>query len=170
MVGAGDNWGSIYHLMNETQTTRTVYIQYTLRYQPGATATNSRPVQPWFMDVTGCGNSTYDVPGNGGPGSEHLASRSWQAPRDGMAVFAGGHLHDGGIDITVGDTGPELAGLRDERLLPREPPPPREHRLLPTAREGDRRHSYRVTARYDNSKPYADVMGIVLAYVWWGTQ
>ncbi len=31
-------------------------------------------------------------------------------------------------------------------------------------------HSYRVTARYDNSKPYADVMGIVLAYVWWGTQ
>ena len=68
-VGAGDNWGSIYHLMNETQTTRTVHIQYTLRYQPGANATNSRPVQPWFMDVTGCGNSTYDVPGNGGPGS-----------------------------------------------------------------------------------------------------
>jgi hypothetical protein len=24
-------------------------------------------------------------------------------PRDGIAVFAGGHLHDGGIDITLRD-------------------------------------------------------------------
>jgi hypothetical protein len=51
LVGAGDQWGSssIYHLMNETPPgtpAKTVYIQYTLSYQPGANATNSRPVQP----------------------------------------------------------------------------------------------------------------------------
>ncbi len=37
----------------------------------------------------------------------------------------------------------------------------------PTSFEG---HDYTVTARYDNSKPLDDVMGIVLAYVWRGTQ
>ena len=170
MVGANDNWGSVYHLMNETQTTRTVYIQYKLRYQPGANATNSRPVQPWFMDVTGCGDATYDIPGNGGPGSEHLASRSWQAPRDGMAVFAGGHLHDGGIDITLGDTAPNSLACVMSAYYHENP-----HHLANIDwclmhEKVIAGHSYRVTARYDNSKPYADVMGIVLAYVWWGTQ
>ena len=139
LVGAGDNWGSIYHLMNETQTTRTVYIQYTLRYQPGANATNSRPVQPWFMDVTGCGDSIYDVPGNGGPGSVYLS----------VTLVAGAARWDGGVRGRTPARrrhrhharrhGAELADLHDDRHLPREPPPPREHQLLPYAREGDRR-------------------------------
>ena len=28
---------------------------------------------------------------------------------------------------------------------------------------------YTVISRYDNSQPWTDVMGIVLAYVWFGT-
>jgi hypothetical protein len=28
----------------------------------------------------------------------------------------------------------------------------------------------RLTARYDNSQPFEDVMGINLSYVWWGQQ
>ncbi len=28
----------------------------------------------------------------------------------------------------------------------------------------------RLSARYDNSQPYQDVMGINLSYVWWGEQ
>ena len=73
--------------MNETPAgtpPKTVYIQYTLDYQPGANATNSRPLDVYFQDVTGCGDSTVDVPGNGGPGSVYTKSRTWQAPRDGM--------------------------------------------------------------------------------------
>jgi hypothetical protein len=31
-------------------------------------------------------------------------------------------------------------------------------------------HNYTVSARYDNSQPWQDVMGIMLTYVWWGTQ
>ncbi len=31
-------------------------------------------------------------------------------------------------------------------------------------------HDFTVTARYDNSEPLSDVMGIYLTYVWWGTQ
>ncbi|MBA3261318.1 MAG: hypothetical protein H0T69_02350 [Thermoleophilaceae bacterium] len=84
LVGANDQWGSIYHLMNETPAgtpAKTVYIEYTLEYQPGANATNSRPVNAYFQDVTGCGGSTYDVPGNGGPGSVHTKSRSTSRSR-----------------------------------------------------------------------------------------
>ena len=34
----------------------------------------------YFQDVTGCGGSTYDIPGNGGLDSVHSATRSWTAP------------------------------------------------------------------------------------------
>jgi hypothetical protein len=170
LVGADDQWGSIYHLMNETATTRTVYIEYQLDYQPNANATNSRPLEALFMDVTGCGGSTYDVPGTGGPGSVHTNSRSWTAPQDGIAVFAGGHLHEGGIDITgkeVGTSGPACVGTASYHENPRHLAtinPCVMHNKITAGR------SYSVTARYDNSQPWQDVMGIMLTYVWWGTQ
>ena len=170
LVSANEQWGSIYHLMNETSTTRTVYIQYTLDYQPGANANNSRPLQSWFMDVTGCGNSTYDIPGNGGPGSVHVKSRTWQAPRDGIAVFAGGHLHDGGIDITLQDTAPGSPKCTGTATYHENPHHLASINSCPMHEKVTAGHTYRVTARYDNSKPYTNVMGIVLAYVWWGTQ
>ncbi len=88
LVGANDQWGSIYHLMNETPAgtpAKTVYIEYKLGYQPGANATNSRPVDVYFQDITGCGSSTYDVPGNGGPGQRShelpLLGGSQERPR-----------------------------------------------------------------------------------------
>jgi hypothetical protein len=64
--------------MNETPPSTppmTVPIKYTIDYQPGADATNSRPLDVYFQDVTGWENSTYDVPGDGGPGSVHVRSR-----------------------------------------------------------------------------------------------
>jgi hypothetical protein len=170
LVGAGDQWGSIYHLMNESSSTRTVFIEYTLEYQPGATATNSRGVRPLFMDITGCGNSVYDIPGNGGPGSVHTNSRAWTAPQDGLAVFAGGHLHDGGIDITLKDATTNTVFCTGTATYHENPHhlatinACQMHKLVTAG------HSYSVTARYDNSQPYQDVMGIMLTYVWWGTQ
>jgi hypothetical protein len=173
LVGANDQWGSIYHIMNETPPgtpPKTVYIQYTLDYQPGANATNSRPLDAYFMDITGCGGSTYDVPGDGGPGSVHTKSRTWRTPRDGIAVFAGGHLHDGGIDITLRDETAKFTVCKGTATYHENPHHlatinacSLHHRVRPG-------HDVSVTARYDNSRPYADVMGIMLTYVWWGTQ
>jgi hypothetical protein len=172
LVSANDNWGSIYHLMNETAPgtpDKTVYIQYQIDYQPGANATNSRPVVPYFMDVTGCGNSTYDVPGNGGPGSVHTMSRSWTAPSDGIIVGAGGHLHEGGIDITLRDPTRNL----NCTMIAEYHENPRHLSRIPSCKlhypvvQG---RSYSVISRYDNSQPWIDVMGIVLGYVWFGTQ
>ncbi|HEU0023533.1 MAG TPA: hypothetical protein VFQ12_02805 [Thermoleophilaceae bacterium] len=170
LVGADDQWGSIWHLMNETSTQRTVYIEYTLEYQPGANASNSRPVDVYFQDTTGCGGSTYDIPGNGGPGSVHTNSRSWAAPRDGLAVFSGGHLHDGGIDITLkdGTTNTEFCkGVATYHENPHHLATINGCQIHKKVTAG---HDFTVTARYDNSQPYEDVMGIMLTYVWWGTQ
>lgn len=173
LVGANDQWGSIYHVMNETPagtSPKKVYIQYTISYQPGANATNSRPVQPLFQDITGCGGSTYDVPGNGGPGSVHTKSRTWRSAQDGIAVFAAGHLHEGGIDITLTD---DTSGMQfckgtasyheNPRHLSTINPCPLHHQVTAG-------HDYTVRARYDNSQPYNDAMGIMFTYVWWGRQ
>jgi len=171
LVGASDQWGAIYHVMNETPAgtpPKKVYIQYQLDFQPGANATNSRPVQPLFMDITGCGNSTYDVPGTGGV---YTKTRAWRAPRDGMGVFAGGHLHDGGIHISLRDYSTRSAPFCTGTVTYHENP---HHLATINGCVGHEKiiggHDYQVIARYDNSKPYEDVMGIMLTYVWWGTQ
>lgn len=173
LVGASDKWGSIYHLMNQTAPgtpAKTVYIQYTLGYQPGANATNSRPVDAYFQDVTGCGGSTYNVPGNGGPGSVDTKSRSWSAPRDGIAIFAGGHLHEGGIDISLKDGTTNTTFCTGVATYHHNPDhlsainPCYLHQKVTAG------HTFTVTSRYDNSLPWNDVMGIMLTYVWWGTQ
>ena len=175
LVGANDQWGAIYHLMNMTPPgtpAKTVYIQYTLDYQPGANATNSRPVQPLFQDVTGCGGSTFDVPGTGGPGSFYYKSRSWTAARNGMVVFTGAHLHEGGIANLLKDdtTGTNVC----KSLVEYEHPDEFMHIMSINACTLHEKviagHSYRLTTKYDNSQPWQAVMGINITYVWWGTQ
>jgi hypothetical protein len=170
LVGASDQWGSIWHLMNETQSSKTVYIQYTLDYQPGANATNSRPLDVYFQDITGCGNSTYDIPGNGGPGSIHTRSASWPAPRDGLAVFTGGHLHEGGIDITLKDSTANKTLCTATASYHENPRHLASIKPCVFHEKVTAGHNFTVTARYDNSQPYDNVMGIMLTYVWWGTQ
>lgn len=170
LVGANDQWGSIYHVMNETDQTRKVYIQYTLGYQPGANATNSRPVQPLFQDTTGCGDSTFDVPGDGGPGSVYEKSRTWKAPADGMAVYSGGHLHEGGIDISLRDSTTDhtiCTGTATYHTNPTHLAAINPCVLHEKIVGGE---DYTVVGRYDNSAPVPDAMAIMMTYVWWGTQ
>jgi hypothetical protein len=169
-VGSDDQWGAIYHVMNETAPgtpPKTVRIKYTIDYQPGANATNSRPLDVYFQDVTGCGNSTYDVPGDGGPGSVHVNSRAWPAPRSGTAIFSGGHLHEGGIDITLRDEANNTTvcqGVASYHENPRHLASINSCQLYYAVTAGD---SYSVTARYDNSQPWPDVMGIMMTWIWW---
>lgn len=182
LVGAGDTWNALWHVMNMTSSPMTVYIKYTVGYQTGANATNTRNVVPFFADVTGCGNSVFDVPGTGGPGSVYAKSRTWNAPFDGIMVYAGGHLHGGGIDLTLRDDTygfqcvmkahydmpmPMVFGTADAMGMmdhPMSVDPCAAHNLVGKGKP------YTLTAHYDNSQPYTDVMGIALAYVWPGHQ
>jgi hypothetical protein len=80
----------------------TCRAEYDVGLQRGATEANSRVVRAFFLDVTGC-FAQYNVPGNGGPGSVDTRTRTWQAPWDGYLVTAVGHMHGGGIDLTLRD-------------------------------------------------------------------
>ncbi len=182
LVGAGDTWNALWHVMNMSDAPMTVYIKYTVGYQVGANASNTRGVVPFFADVTGCGNSVFNVPGNGGVGSVYPKARTWNAPYDGVMVYAGGHLHGGGIDLTLHDdtTGaqcvmqahydmpmPMVFGTSTAMGMmghPMSVDPCPAHNLVMKGKP------YTLTAHYDNSQAYTDVMGISLVYVWPGHQ
>lgn len=172
LVGANETWSGLWHIMNESTTARQVYIQYKVAYQPGANASNTRGVVPFFLDVTGCGNSEYNVPGTGGPGSVHENKRVWTAPFNGMLVGAGGHVHGGGINIGLRD---EATGLECTMKAHYEHSHGTEHMpgyidrcpIHLTVKQGQQ---FSVVSRYDNAEPWTQVMGIVMAYVWPGTQ
>lgn len=176
LVGSGDQIGAVWHVMNLGDMPMSVSIKYTLTYQPGATSTNTRGVVPYFMDVAGCGNAEFDVPGDGGPGSEYVKSKTWTAPEDGIAVFAGGHLHGGGMDITLEDgfTGGSCtmnAHYDDMSMpMPGMMTPPASIDLCPMHNAVFHGQQFTVSARYDNSAPLTGVMGIVLSYFWPGHQ
>ena len=180
LVGAGDNWNALWHVMNQSMSAMTVFIQYTVEYQTGANATNTRNVTPYFADVTGCGGSTFGVPGNGGAGSVYTKARTWSAPNDGIMVYTGGHLHEGGIDLTLHDDtfGGECV-MKAHYDMAMAPAPADAMGMMnpPTSIDPCPAHTlvvkglpYTLTAHYDNSKPRMDVMGIALAYVWHGRQ
>ncbi len=182
LVGANDTWNSLWHVMNMGDMPMQVYIQYRVGYQKNATTTNTRGVVPFFADVTGCGGSTFTVPGGGGAGSAYTKAKTWSAPYDGIMVYAGGHLHGGGIDLTLRD---QTAGLQCVMTAHYDDPMPMAVAAAtgagmmanPTSIDPCPAHNlvtqgkpYTLSARYDNSQMYADVMGIALAYVWPGHQ
>lgn len=173
LVSANEQWGAIYHVMNETAPgtpAKTVRIKYEIDYQPGANATNSRPLDVYFQDITGCGNSTYDVPGNGGPGSVHVKSKSWTVPEDGIVVSTGGHLHMGGIDITLKNETTNAVICKGVAVYHADPDHLASINGCQTHWAVSAGNTMSVTARYDNSEPWDDVMGIQMTWVWWGHQ
>jgi hypothetical protein len=169
---SADRWNALWHIMNMSESPRTVYIQYTVSYLPTSDPAAARAVTPFFLDVTGCGTGAeFDVPGNGGPNSVYTKTRTITAPWSGLAVYTGGHLHAGGIDIKIAPTANPSLGCTS--VAHYDVPEPMD---FPSSISPCVQHdyvtggsSYTLTARYDNSKPHMAVMGIMLAYLWQGS-
>jgi hypothetical protein len=169
LVGQDDVWGAVWHLMNMTDRAQTFYVKYTVGLQRGATPENTRSLTPFWTDWDGCmAGDTRDVPGDGGPGSVYSLSHPWAMPGDGIVVGVGGHLHEGGIDVVVEhQDGTEMCRSSAvygsmghlDKILPCV--------LHDTVAVGE---VLTVTARYDNSAPYEDVMGMAVLYLWLGDQ
>lgn len=176
LVDGDDVWGANWEIVNEsTQAQNGIYIEYEIGLQRGANAENSRAVRAFFLDVTGC-RAAYNVPGNGGPGSIHTATRTWTAPWDGYLVTAVGHMHGGGIDLSLRD---DLTGRVCTMTATYDDEhggsgghmaPPAEITRCPIHYPVEQGQQFSVISRYDNSQPIQGAMGIVRAYGWPGQQ
>ena len=88
----------------------------------------------------------------------------------GRVVDLGAGDGDGAIDITLkeGTTGGEFCkGVATYHENPHHLATINGCLLHHQVTSG---HTFTATSRYDNSQPYQDVMGIMLTYVWRGTQ
>lgn len=162
-VGATDQWNALWHVMNMSMATHTVYIEYEIDYVTGADLDAARPLTSYFYDVDGCwGDSEFNVPGGGGPGSVYTKSLGYTAPRSGTRVFTGGHLHDGGIDTFLTQNGTEVC--RNEAMYEMGELMSIGYCDAPVPVSAG--SSVTLTARYDNENPIVGAMGISLSYVW----
>lgn len=163
---AEGDWQGIYHVMNTSDVERQVSIQYTIGWtEPSA---EDRDVDLLFLDVTGCwGTSEYTVPGGGGVGSVHEASRDYTMTRDGEMVVGGGHLHRHGIDVAL--HGPDGEVCRSTATYGGGLDPHHgDMQISPCGRMDEQfaaGDQYRLTARYDNEHQVLGAMGIMGVYV-----
>ena len=168
-----DRWGMTYMLMNHRKVTETVYIRYTVRY---VTDDALMPVKPVWLDVRNCSSDPiFNVPGDGRLFSSYQQHADYTMPEGGFLVAGGGHLHGGGLKLTLSDRtcgGRTLFASEPTWGLPVIKPIMHENgpkhmtafsttNGIPVA-AGDR---LRLTAAYDDSLPHTRVMGIMLVYL-----
>jgi hypothetical protein len=155
-----------------------VFIEYTMRYEPGWDAT---PVTPYWLGVEPClRDPIFQVPGGDAPGSTYTKQADWTPPVDGRIVAVGTHVHGGAKamritdpgcgDRTVAESIPEYGMPEDPiyHVLPQIHEPSPRFTSYPLSATGipiRKGHTYRVSALYDNELPHARVMGIMHAYV-----
>ena len=174
----GDRWRMQTMLMSHSLRKQRVYVEYRVRVVTGRKLT---PVRPLWLRANGCTpHPSYDVTGDGQPGSTHVKSHVWKMPLSGRIVAAGAHLHGStkGMEITqpgcdgrtLVDHQPRYARQSDKvytlRPVLHEPGPVAtgyflSRRGIDVAR-GDR---LRVTGYYDNERPHPQVMAITHVYV-----
>jgi hypothetical protein len=162
-VGQGP-WGGVLELMNMSTEPRIVYIEATVRWVPAATP-GIAPVTPVWLDIDSCGDSEVDV----GSGRTDLVW-DWPSTLTGRIVAAGGHVHDGGVWLSLHNQGngehvcTSVAGYgtRPEFMGSVESMSYCVWDRLGALRTGD---VLRLTARYNTAAPQQGVMGIMLVFV-----
>ncbi len=174
---ATDVWTSTFHIHTTSANPAPgVYLQYVVGYDPITPDTNHRFTTPYFFDVTGCWEnsaSLYDVPGGGGTASVHTPTKTYTAQRSGTAVFAGGHIHAGGLNISLtrDATGETYCNDTASYAPGGHPNHPRLGQLQRVSScqlhaRVNAGETFTLRSRYDNEYPVLKAMGIMLAHIW----
>ncbi len=103
-------WGFVVHLDGEHGAAE-VYIQVDFGFIPETTAGHITPVRGIWLDVRNCRSEPeYNIRKGSGRNGVHVERWTYVMPQSGRFVFLAGHLHDGGLKIS-------LKNLRTEQLL-----------------------------------------------------
>jgi hypothetical protein len=160
----GGDWQAIYNIRNSSALPLDVAVRYTVTYSD-ARVPDFRDVEPFFFDVDGCwGDSVFQVPGDGGPGSVFDKRNEYVMNRDATIVSGGGHLHDRGIDIYMNERATEICratalyDLDSGHFDGVEPCGVVDYDV-------DIGDALQLTARYRNDEFIPDAMGIMVMYL-----
>jgi len=143
-----------------------VYLQYTVGWSvPVAT---TKPVFFVLFDVTN-GNTTFNVPGNGGPGSIYTKNYTWNWSNFSNysidIIFLIAHLHIGSINMTFADVtgGQNKIFCHAKSIYNVNEYVVSLGNCMPnyTFKAGGK---YELVANYDNSKAYGAVMAMWIGY------
>jgi hypothetical protein len=97
--GSGAYWTLLYDLMNMTAEARSVYVTMTYDFVPISTP-GYRAMTPMLLDIAPCTNSEQPARPGVFTYNYSLTSR-WT----GQLIGIGGHLHDGGVNLTIAKNG-----------------------------------------------------------------
>jgi plastocyanin len=177
-IAARDTWRMQTMLMSHSLKAHTVRVVYTVRMVVGATLTR---VKPLWLRANGCSkHPSYDIEGDGAPGTMHVKQSLWRMPLSGRIVAASGHLHGSSYGLKV--TQPRckdrllidqkpLYGFADDivyraRPILHEPGPIATGMFLSEdgipVRKGE---MLKVTGYYDAARPHPRVMAITHVYI-----
>jgi Stress up-regulated Nod 19 len=171
-VNSTDIWNLIYELAGMQAEAQNVMINMRFEWVPASTPGMTN-VEPIWMDVAQCGFSTIRR-----PAGRSQASWTWNVNRPGGVMAIGGHIHDGGENITIrNDSTGQL--ICDSRAGYGESPLYVDHhgeghissmstctgrRGAPVARVSNGQR-VTMTANYNMPAAVDDQMGIVMAFI-----
>ena len=174
-----DDWLVTYMFMNHRSRTDSAYIGYRVTVE---TRSDVTPVEPYWLDVENCKvDPVYDVAGGKRRGGRDTQRMTWNVPKGGRIVGAGGHVHGGGQALALRRprcaTNAELYTSRPTWGGPRHP----FYRVRPVLHEpgpinmsgfssaagipvaaGER---VVLESRYDARLPHTRVMGIMILFM-----
>jgi hypothetical protein len=161
----GNAWFSgIFELMNMTDRTQTVWFSLEVRHRPASAGL--KPLTPVWMDVDNCSDSEITV-----PAGRSTTTWEWESNVTGRVVTTAGHVHDGGLSITLRNASTDQHMCRSVAGYGNDPS--YEGAIdrmsvctwdrLGTVREGER---LAIDAVYDTPEPIESAMGIMMAFVY----
>lgn len=163
---AGPAWVLIHHIHSMIKKYKTqVFVRFDVGFVPEAEAAGMTDIVPVWLDVDNCSDSEFDVPKDGGVDGVYAEPWEYTMPMSGEFISFGGHLHDGGMKLRLDNvtTGAKVWVARPRytkdsnfeiRKIPGYSAYPGKH-----VTAGDQ---LRLTAYYDDSSAWDDVMGIMV--------
>jgi hypothetical protein len=161
----GGPWVGIFEIMNHSDQFQMVFFDLTTTSVPRSD-TSIKPVVPVWLDVDNCNDSQFSIP----KGESHTIWK-WKSSMTGRIVGAGGHVHDGGVYMTLSNTatGKRMCtswagyGTKPAFMGTIESMSRCLYDRIGTVKAGE---SLQIDTYYNSSRAADDVMGILIAYVY----